>query len=986
MASSRPAARSVLISVLIASAAAAQQKQWPYSMDFGPYQMTTVDGGGTAGWTYKGVVVHLPDAGVVFDTEQLRASLGWLDGSLRLRGTAYDGAHGPMCSVRGRRQWEVQPGPGWAKGGEFTDPRKGEFGPLPRDWGRYRGLYLHGNDVVISYEIGGMGVLESYGLERDGDDRVLARTLNLEPSDREQWMVVADLPEGARPAGAVPAMPASGGRAPTAAFTVLQWPTGQAGPVETDVSGSDWDSLPMGGPSAGDYLDRASGTGATIAAVPGFAPLHGGMRRAQMLNDGAAAENEDDTRRSVWFDRHKVGDSESDDGRFVADLQKVVDVSRVNTFTWHRQERAPQQYELFGSAADAAPDAAAADPAAAGWQSIAKVDTRKLGEGDKHGVGISKPDGLGRYRHLLFVVRSGGAFFSEIDVWADRFRTPRDASGRPDQAGLTAAVKGEPGRATLVVKGSRLLLSVPAHRERLRLKLLVQQARGAQAFAEAVAASGEAADLQPLTRGGGARWGEPIATVGEVAADDDAYVVDTLTIPFDNRFGSNMRVCAFDFFRDGRAAISTWNGDVWIVSGIDARLEHLQWRRFATGLFDPLGLKIVDDVVYVHGRDGISRLHDLDGDGEADFYECFNHDVETTRAFHEFAFDLQTDPEGNFYCSKAGPVNPGGRGFMQVAAHHGTVMKISKDGSKLEVIATGLRAPNGIGVSPDGKIFTTGDNEGTYIPHCRLNWFTEPGFYAGVKDTAHRSPVPDQADLPLCWFPMEVDNSSGGQTWVTSQRWGPLEGRLLHLSYGTCSLFLVLKEDVGGQVQGGVVRFPCSFSSSCMRGRFDPQDGQLYVAGFKGWQTSAAKDGGFHRVRYTGKPVLMPTQLRTSDKGIYLTFLEPLDPEVAEDPDSYGVQIWNYLYSQNYGSPELSILHPDHKVEQGLPNRDPLAIKAAKLSADRKTVFLSVPDIQPCMQMQITYHLETADGKPVKGDVYNSIHALSKDAGMPATH
>ena len=43
---------------------------------------------------------------------------------------------------------------------------------------------------------------------------------------------------------------------------------------------------------------------------------------------------------------------------------------------------------------------------------------------------------------------------------------------------------------------------------------------------------------------------------------------------------------------------------------------------------------------------------------------------------------------------------------------------------------------------------------------------------------------------------------------MTSDKWGPFKGRLLHLSYGTCSLFLVLKEEVNGQVQGGVVRFP----------------------------------------------------------------------------------------------------------------------------------------------------------------------------------
>jgi hypothetical protein len=383
----------------------------------------------------------------------------------------------------------------------------------------------------------------------------------------------------------------------------------------------------------------------------------------------------------------------------------------------------------------------------------------------------------------------------------------------------------------------------------------------------------------------------------------------------------------------------------------------------------------------VHGRDGITRLHDLNGDGEADFYECFNNDVTITPAFHEFAFDLQTDPEGNFYCSKGGPVNPGGRGFMKIAPHHGTVMKISKDGSKLEVFATGLRAPNGIGVSPDGAVVTSGDNEGTYIPRCRINWMTKPGFYGGVKDTAHRTPVPDQPDLPLCWMPMEVDNSSGGQCWVTSDQWAPLQGRLLHLSYGTCSVYLVLKEEVDGVVQGGVVRLPVNFSSSAMRARFNEKDGQLYVCGFKGWQTSAAKDGGFHRVRYTGKPMHLATGLRTSDQGVYVTFQEPLEAKSAEDVGNYGVEIWNYLYSGNYGSPEISILHPERKVEQGKPNRDALVVRSAKLQPDGRTVFLRVEGMQPVMQMKVTWNVDGADGKPVKGELHNSIHALAKDKG-----
>jgi len=52
-----------------------------------------------------------------------------------------------------------------------------------------------------------------------------------------------------------------------------------------------------------------------------------------------------------------------------------------------------------------------------------------------------------------------------------------------------------------------------------------------------------------------------------------------------------------------------------------------------------------------------------------------------------------------------------------------------------------------------------------------------------------------------------------------------------------------------------VVRFPLKFPSSVMRGRYNPVDGQLYVAGLRGWSSSAAKDCAFQRIRYAGGPV-----------------------------------------------------------------------------------------------------------------------------------
>ena len=49
----------------------------------------------------------------------------------------------------------------------------------------------------------------------------------------------------------------------------------------------------------------------------------------------------------------------------------------------------------------------------------------------------------------------------------------------------------------------------------------------------------------------------------------------------------------------------------------------------------------------------------------------------------------------------------------------------------------------------------------------------------------------------------------------------------------------------------------------------------------KGWQTTAAKDACFQRVRYTGKPVHMPSSLHVKEDGIEIGFTVPIDPSTA---------------------------------------------------------------------------------------------------------
>ncbi|MDX1565733.1 MAG: DUF6797 domain-containing protein, partial [Phycisphaeraceae bacterium] len=383
------------------------------------------------------------------------------------------------------------------------------------------------------------------------------------------------------------------------------------------------------------------------------------------------------------------------------------------------------------------------------------------------------------------------------------------------------------------------------------------------ALAKVAATKPKAADLSAMTKGGPRRWKQTLTTEGRLGKEEGAYAVDTITPPFKNPYKAILHFGGHDFYANGDAAICTMEGDVWRVGGIDKDLDKLTWQRIATGMYHPLGLKIVDDKVYVLCRNMIARLHDLNGDREIDYYEVFNNDIKVGTHKHEFAVCLETDPDGNFYFVKG---TNGGQ-----TSHDSSGFKVSKDGKTLTRMCTGFRWPNGMGMSKDG-VWTFSDQQGTWVPSSRIDILKKGGFY-GFLNSHHRKERPKTYDGPLCWIPHKVDNSSASQVWVESGgRWGPLEGKMLHLSYGRCKLFLVLQEKIGDVHQGGVVEMPIDkFQSGAMRGRFHDKDGQLYVSGLKGWQTSGARDGCFQRVRYTGKPTRLPVGLNVHKKFIKVT-------------------------------------------------------------------------------------------------------------------
>lgn len=469
-------------------------------------------------------------------------------------------------------------------------------------------------------------------------------------------------------------------------------------------------------------------------------------------------------------------------------------------------------------------------------------------------------------------------------------------------------------------------------------------------------------DLQQYTQGGPTHYPEVLSSPILRAEDDAAYVEDVFVLPLENPWKSRMRPTGIDFLDDpDQAVVSTIDGEVWRLEGITQKEGLIKWHRIATGLFQPLGIKYHQGKIYVSCRDQIAVLEDLNGDGETDYYRSFNSDHQVTEHFHEFAMGLQVDEAGNFYYAKSGR-----HARTALIPQHGTLIRVSPDGQTSDIIAHGFRAANGVCLNPDGSFIVT-DQEGYWNPMNRINWVEEGGFYGNMYGYGAPADTSDAAMIqPLCWIDSKYDRSPAELLWAESEKWGPLSGSLLSLSYGYGKMFAVLPQQVGNTRQGGIVELPVpQFPTGLMRGRFNPEDGQFYGCGMSAWATNQMiQVGGLYRVRYTGQPLHLPVAMAATETGMELTFSDPLDKASAENAGNFQITVWDLKRSHNYGSKRYNVRE--------------LSIESMRLAGNGKQLTISLPDIEPTWVMEIKYQLKSTDGKKVEGAIQNTIYELGK--------
>ncbi|TWT80244.1 Cytochrome c [Planctomycetes bacterium CA13] len=525
----------------------------------------------------------------------------------------------------------------------------------------------------------------------------------------------------------------------------------------------------------------------------------------------------------------------------------------------------------------------------------------------------------------------------------------------------------------------RLVLKIPEDAESRTIEIATFSGETSADFRKFKQLTSVSRQPRQLLDGGPSRWPKTLSTVGYLGFEKGAYAVDTITIPESTPWNTWFRTSSINFLQDGRMVVATLGGEIWIVSGIDKDLLDIQWKRFAAGLYEPLGMQVVDGLIYVCCKDRIVRLHDLNGDDEADFYESFSADTDVSSFFHAFNFGLERDSAGNFYYAKSG----------QYTDYElpGSVIRVSPDGTTREVVCTGFRTPNGIGMFPNDRL-TVSDNQGNWMPASKINLVKQGGFYGYVQTHSagqrwapdggridHTKVVPpDTFDQPMIWMPQHVDNSSGGQIWVDDPRWGPLSGRMLHTSFGKGWLYSLMPQEVAGVTQAALVKLPHHFNTGIMRGRVNPTDGQVYVTGLDGWNSGGRpglKDKGIQRVRYTGKPHRMVSDCQVLTDGLRVNFNFVIDPTVASDRSSYEIHRWNYSWQPQYGS-EM------YQPRTGKVGTELVNIAGAKSASDQRSVDLLIPDLRPVHQLHLKLSIRDQEGEPFEEDIYWTIHNIPR--------
>lgn len=380
---------------------------------------------------------------------------------------------------------------------------------------------------------------------------------------------------------------------------------------------------------------------------------------------------------------------------------------------------------------------------------------------------------------------------------------------------------------------------------------------------------------------------------------------------------------------------------------------------------DPQGLVRVGDDIYVGDVDRIVKLNDANGDG---VYEGVTKvgDLPNGQGWFEYGFG-PVHKDGYLYMSQAVGVLATGWPVKQLVADNGSVLRVPLAGGKYEVVSEGLRAPDGIGIGPDGEVFIT-DNQGSFKPGNRIDHIRPGKWFGFMTDPA--GPLQTAANgawtRPAIWGVYNDIDQSMTEPWTL--RTGPFKGHMVIGDNSEGGVMRAYLEKVNGEYQGGLTAFCGGLEGPVHRIREDDQ-GHLYLGmvgnggdGNQGW---ASRIMGLQKVIRNANPAFEIYAAYSRAGGMEIEFTHAVGAAAAEAA-KYAVRHWKNEPQLQYGG--------GHRTGTAS-----LAVGTPQLCPGGKRVFLPLTGLTADRTVHINVNgVQSADGKALWfKDTWYTLNAIS---------
>lgn len=424
---------------------------------------------------------------------------------------------------------------------------------------------------------------------------------------------------------------------------------------------------------------------------------------------------------------------------------------------------------------------------------------------------------------------------------------------------------------------------------------------------------------------------------GSAEREAEYYKIVELPIPQ----GLVLEVGSFDVLPDGRLAIGTRRGDIWLVSGAFDEHPQPRYQRFASGLDEIFGLARGEDGSFtVTQQTEVTRISDTDHDGRADRFETLS-DLWGFRNYHEFSFGSKHDEEGNIWVTLCLS-----KSYYSYVPFRGWCLKVTPDGRTIP-ICSGLRSPGGVGPNEHGVMFYA-ESQGPWNGSCSLKVLQPGGFmghpvsYNSYDLAENMGPAPVKPDsnsrllverqrvkelVPYAVvFPyIKMGRSiSGFVVDRTEGKFGPFENQIFIGDFSLSIMMRATTEQVNGVWQGACYPFREGLATGLLACQFGPNGGLITGGTNRGWPVRGPRAFALQRLDWTGKVPFEIQRINARPNGFLISFTKPVDRAIGSNPASYLMTTYTHIYHAGYGSPEVD--HTTPRVVEATVSEDGLQV------------------------------------------------------------